>query len=96
MATLESHVEELQLELNDVMGIMTRQNMQVLPSEAASSEFEVLATEGAEERRILSGSEDFRRGRAGQLGSRRLQLSRVDASLTVDASLYIEAEGHRA
>ena len=80
VAGLESQVEELQRQLNDVMDIMARHETQVLPSEdassvmlpsqAPSSEFEVLATRG-EQQPVPRGSEDSHHGRAGQPASAR-------------------------
>ena len=69
---LEIQVEKLQQQLKNVMDIMARHDMQVLPSEAvimADSDFQVLPSEGAEERQVLPGSEYCRRGGAGQPGS---------------------------
>ena len=80
VAGLEIHVAELQRQLNNVMEIMARHDMQVLPSdaassvmllsEAASSEFEVLSSD-PDQREVLQGSEDPRRGRAALLPARR-------------------------
>ena len=71
VAGLEIRVAELQRQLNNVMDIKARHDMQVIPSDAASSEFEVLSSEGAAQREVLRGSEDPRRGRAALLpGSR--------------------------
>ena len=53
---LEIQVEKLQQQLKNVMDIMARHDMQVLPSEAvimAELDFQVLPSEGAEERQVL-------------------------------------------
>ena len=62
---LEIEVEKLQQQLKNVMDIMARHDMQVLPSEAASmadSDFQVFPIEGAEELQVLPASLE-RRGR---------------------------------
>ena len=64
VAGLENHVAELQRQLNNVMDIMARHDMPVLPGDGASSEFEVLLSEDPEQSEVLRGSEDPRRGRA--------------------------------
>ena len=56
---LEIQVEKLQQQLKNVMDIMARHDMQVLPSEAVSmadSDFQVFPIEGAEELQVLPAS----------------------------------------